>query len=117
MDLGGTYFITAQQVIEKATIWKTKLSLKLNVQVQDMDVESTHVCTMCTYRLSEEQCEQVDYLSEEENILADDEKIYLIYIAGYIIRKKLVTPEDSFFCYEKYGSYPKQLDRGFKTYQ
>ena len=77
-----------------------------------MDIESTHVCNMCTYRLSEEQCELVDNLSEEENKLADDEKIFLIYITGYITRKDLETPEDTFFYYEKYCSYTKQLDKG-----
>ena len=77
-----------------------------------MGVESTHVCTMCTHWLSEEQCQLVDNLSEEENKLADDENIFLIYIAGYITRKDLETQEDTFLYYEKYGSYIKQLDRG-----
>ena len=67
MGSGGTYFITAQQVIEKTTIWKTKLLLKLRVQLPEMVVESGHVCTLCKYKLTEEQCE-LDNLPQEENI-------------------------------------------------
>ena len=97
MGSGGTYFITAQQVIGKTTIWKTKLLLKLRVQLPEMVVESGHVCTLCKYKLTEEQCKLLDTLPQEENKLADDEKISLVYIAGYVTRKDLEVSEDTFF--------------------
>ena len=112
MGSGGTYFITAQQVIEKTTIWKTKLLLKLRVQLPEMVVESGHVCTLCKYKLTKQQCELLDNIRQEENKLADDEKISLVYIAGYVTRKDLEVSEDTFFYYENYSSYTQHLDRG-----
>ena len=77
-----------------------------------MVVERGHVCTLCKYKFAEEQCELLDNLPQEENKLVDDEKISLVYIAGYVTRKDLKVSEDTFFYYEKYGSYTQHLDRG-----
>ena len=52
-----------------------------------MVVESGHVCTLCKYKLTEEQCELLDNLPQEENKLADVETISLVYIEGCVTKK------------------------------
>ena len=44
---GGTYFISAQQVIEKLHIKQASLLLSLNVNIEDFNVETGHQCPSC----------------------------------------------------------------------
>ena len=51
---GGTYFITAQQILEKVNINKTSLLLSLNVDVDALKASSGHQCSNCIYELNED---------------------------------------------------------------
>ena len=61
---GGTYFITAQQVLEKVNISKTRLLLKLsNISAVDLSqMERGHCCAKCAFVLDERMCEIIDCL-------------------------------------------------------
>ena len=110
---GGTYFITSQQISEKHNIMKTKLLLKLDPHMFHEKCSYVgHSCTLCNFKLSEEMLEIIDNLPVEENVIPDDEKLSLVYIAGYVSRKDDDGIEETYFYYEKYGSYSHTLDRG-----
>ena len=47
---GGTYFLTVQQVMEKLDINKTKLLLKLNADVANLNVNIGHECEKCNFK-------------------------------------------------------------------
>ena len=51
---GGTYFITAQSVIEKVQISRAKLFILLNFAVEGTE---GHCCAVCTRKLSENKVE------------------------------------------------------------
>ena len=57
---GGTYFITVQKVIEKYNISKSSPLLKLNVKIDEFNVESGHECSSCDYLIDEEAAEIFD---------------------------------------------------------
>ena len=61
---GGTYFITAQAVIEKVTIQHAKLFLQLGVDLlQDSSVQDDgHRCDKCSHLLKNKECEVFDNL-------------------------------------------------------
>ena len=42
---GGTYFLSVQQFLEKLDIRKTKLLLKLNADIDNLDVSRDHACS------------------------------------------------------------------------
>ena len=114
---GGTYFISAQQVIEKLHIKQSSLLLSLNVNIEDFNVESEHQCPACSYVLCEEGSEIFDDLSELEQSLSLETKMSLVYIAGYVTRKDKELCENELlaqtnFYYEKYGHFTVSLDRG-----
>nr|XP_047123670.1 uncharacterized protein LOC124806644 [Hydra vulgaris] len=119
---GGTYFLSVQQVIEKLRIKYASLLLKLNVDIDNFNVKSGHQCALCDYKLSEDCCEILDNLQDLESSIADDVKMSLIHIAGY------VTPNDkeqtdyelldqTMFYFQKYGQFSKFLDRGGLKFQ
>lgn len=111
---GGAYFITAQQVIEKVGIYKTKLLLKLDTDILK-DVNSIHNCDKCAYILGDRECAIFETLDQLEDYLPQDVKMTLVYIAGYVIKKQAFAVDETFFYYEKFGEYFKTLNRGGLT--
>ena len=88
--LGGTYFITVQQILEKVNMKKTSLLLSLNADVNTLDTPSGHQCSYCHYNLDEDGIEIFDNLETLENSLAIDT------VRGHLYRNpipcaKLVT--------------------------
>ena len=93
---GGTYFINVQQITEKIRICKASLLLSLSV-----DVEASSV---------------FDNLPQLEESIPDDAKSSLVYIAGYVVRKRQSTDlEDTSLYYQQYGAYTEALNRGGLT--
>ena len=115
---GGAYFLSVQQVIEKVQIRKTSVLLKSGFDTESLQTESSHVCSMCSYKLTEEASEVFDGLPELEFFISDNVKMSLVYIAGYVSRKDESLSENELligytnFYYEKYGQLIKTLDRG-----
>jgi len=109
---GGTYFINVQQVIEKVNIFKTKLLLQLNVDIEDYSVSSNHSCHKCGYFLSGKSLEIFQHLEDLEPSLSNDVKMSLIYIAGYIVRKEDPGNNDTFMYYDRFGTFLSGLNRG-----
>ena len=68
---------------------KTKLLLNLGTDVDNFTVESGHSCARCGFLLTEEMCEIFHDLVKLEETMDMDNKMALIYIAGYIIRKDI----------------------------
>ena len=58
--------------------------MKLNVDIDNFNVKSGHQCALCHYKLSEDCCEILDNLQDLESSIADDVKMSLIHIAGYV---------------------------------
>ena len=116
--LGGTYFITVQQILEKLNMKKTSLLLSLNADVDTLDVLPGHQCSSCnSFNLNEEAIEIFDNLEELEKSLTIETKMGLVHIAGYVTRKDLdMSDEDLFdittFYYDKFGGFTDELDRG-----
>ena len=113
---GGTYFITAQQILEKLNILKANLLLRLT-EMEDLPDDSGHKCDSCNYKMDEQAAEVFDNLPELENSLTLDTKNSLVYIAGYATRKDDELSEDEMlsvttFYATKYGSFTDRLDRG-----
>ena len=93
---GGTYFITVQQVLEKVSIYKSKLLLQLDGDaVSSINLEPGHPCSKCGFLSSEDMCDVFDKLPELENDLAMDTKMALFHMAGYIVRQDEVS-DDTF---------------------
>ncbi|XP_047126699.1 uncharacterized protein LOC124807936 [Hydra vulgaris] len=114
---GGTYFLSVQQVIEKLRIKHASLLLKLNVDIDNFNVKSGHQCALCDYKLSEDCCEILDNLQDLESFIADDVKMSLIHIAGYVTlndkeRTDYELLDQTTFYFQKYGQFSKFLDRG-----
>ena len=59
---GGTYFITAQAIIEKVNTHLDKLFLQLGVNLsQDSSAQNDgHRCDMCSPLLNDKECEVFD---------------------------------------------------------
>ena len=109
---GGTYFISAQSVIEKVRIHRAKLSTALNLDF-DADVDSTHQCDTCHRPLTQEECEILDNMEELEKNIQTDVVIGIVYIAGYVARKfQEVDSDDTIEYYKKYGTYLDKLNKG-----
>ncbi|XP_066911172.1 uncharacterized protein [Clytia hemisphaerica] len=113
---GGTYFITAQQVLEKLDIKKTKLLLKLNVDLSVLRAEPGHCCDKCFFALDRDGISLLNQLEEEEMSIPVKTKMSLIYMAGYVARKDEMSEQELFdatmFYAQKYGKYLHELDRG-----
>ena len=70
--MGGTYFITVMDCIEKLCIYKTKLLLKSQVDVFNYAVDIGHECSMCGYLLDEKASEVFDNLEHLEKRIPDE---------------------------------------------
>ena len=103
-DLGGTYFITAQQIFEKVSISKAKLLLNLNSDaVNDVfKIEPCHLCQKCSFTLTEQMCNILDCFSEMQASVSEDSIAAFEYIAGYLTAKsKIKDLDDNHFYDEK----------------
>ena len=113
---GGTLFLNVQQIMEKLSINKTKLLLKLNADVDNMNVNIGHECEQCGYLLDDDSAQVFDSLSELEEKVCSETMMSLVHIAGYVTRKDIPTEEELFdtttFYYRKHGDYTKSMDRG-----
>lgn len=114
---GGTYFLTVQQVMEKLNINKTKLLLKLNVNVSNLDVDPGHKCEHCEYRMDDDTMKIFDSMPDLEDKICRETKMSLVHMAGYVSRKDQELSEDEMldvttFYFQKYGDYTQKLDRG-----
>lgn len=116
---GATYFINVQQVTEKIQIRKASLLLSLSAFNEDTDgATSGHYCKSCTYSMDEHISEVFDDLPKLEDSISDDTKSNLVYIAGYVERKRQSTSsglEDTGMYYQEYGNYTEALNRGGLT--
>ena len=115
--MGGAYFITDQNCMEKLAIKQTKLLLKLNVDVFNLPVDSGHHCTKCGYLMDEKASLTFDSLEHLEDGISDDTKMSLCHIAGYVTRHDAERSEEELleittFYHQKYGDFTDALDRG-----
>ena len=103
-----------QQVLEKLDIFKTKLSLKLNVDMSVLRAEHGHCCEKCSFTL--DGVSLLNQLEEEEKLIPEETKMSLVYVAGYVSRKDEQSEQELFdatmFYAQKYGKYLHELDRG-----
>ena len=114
---GSATFINVQQVTEKLHIDKTKLLLKLDVDVFNLNVDIGHECSKCGYLMDAKASEIFDELEKLEETISKDTKISLCHIAGYVTRyDDEMSEEESLgvttFYFQKYGSFTRSLDRG-----
>ena len=114
---GATYFINVQQITEKIRICKASLLLSLSVDVEDIDnIIPGHSCSSCSYTMDKKASSVFDNLPQLEESIPDDGKSSLVYIAGYVVRKRQSTDlEDTSLYYQQYGAYTEALNRGSIT--
>ena len=112
----GTYFITVQQMFEKVAITKTNFLLCLDADNDFPNLETGHSCSKCGFLLSEDMCTILDNLPELESSLSVDTITTLVYIAGYVVVRNDDDVDDTYFCFEKYGSFTNEMNRGIKFY-
>ncbi|GFO34545.1 group XV phospholipase a2 [Plakobranchus ocellatus] len=91
---------------------KTKLALRMDLDVSDLSTESGHVSEKCVVHWTHEMCEMLEELPNMEHSVKDDVKYSLVYIAGYVIRKDKEVLEDSCSYFEKFGIFTLSLSRG-----
>ena len=113
---GGAIFTTAQMTQEKLDISKTKLLLKFDVDIENLNSDIGHQCDKCGYLLDERAGETFDSLEILEDYISFGTKMSLCHMAGYITRHDEMTDSDLFesttFYFQKYGEYTDFLDRG-----
>ncbi|XP_076437845.1 uncharacterized protein LOC143277020 [Babylonia areolata] len=112
---GGTYFINVQQIIEKTNINRSRLLLSLEAEAALEVEEPGHSCPDCVFNLEQDEkaCQAVDDIETLEDLVSDENKSVLVYIAGYVTRKDTDYEEgQTSFYFDKYGQYTKSLDRG-----
>ena len=115
--MGVTYFITAQNCLEKLEINKTRLLLKLNADVSNFPVDIGHHCQKCGYCMDEKASSTFEDLEKLEDHISSETKISLCHIAGYVTRHDDVESEESLlntttFYFQRYGSFTSSLGRG-----
>ena len=102
--------------MEKLNISKAKLLLKLNSEtVNDLyQIESGHYRDKCSFKLTEQICDIMDFLPEMQSNISEDSMLDLVYIASFLIAKdkEQINEDYSHFDYEKYGSFTADLNRG-----
>ena len=99
---------------EKVAIKKTKLLLNLNIDVSNFNLECGHSCASCGFFPTEDMCSIMDKLPEFENLLSQDTKMALTYVAGYVVRNDGEI-DDTFTYHNKYGAFIDDLNRGGLT--
>ena len=109
-----------KQVLEKLSINKAKLLLKLNVDLDSLSASPGHKCDRCNFVLTSEQRDVVNLLERHEKNIEDETMMSLVYIAGYVSRKSVINENELFetttFYYQKHGSFQDDIDRGGLKY-
>ena len=100
--------------MEKLDIRKTRLLLKLHVDVSDYAVDIGHQCQFCGYLMDEKASEIFDNLEKLEGTVSTATKMSLVHIAGYVTRNDEALDEDHLldvttFYYQKYGDLRRNL--------
>ena len=112
---GGTYFLTVQSALEKISINKAKLCLKLKNDLRSLGTEE-HQCDKCKEELNECEEELISCLELLECDLQEGSFAAIIYIAGFIQKKcKPLQDDDTTFYLHNYGKYLNEMDRGGLT--
>ena len=75
---------------------------------------SDHSFPKCKFLQSEGVCNVIDNLPALCDSLTVDIKMSTVYIAGYIIREDK-NPDDTFYFFESYGNFVKDINRGGLT--
>ncbi|GFO30693.1 group XV phospholipase a2 [Plakobranchus ocellatus] len=91
---------------------KTKLALRINLDVSDLSTESGHVCEKCVVHWTHEMCQMVEKLPNMEHSVEGDVKYSLVFIAGYVIRKDKAVVEDSVHILKNRHFYSVSKQRG-----
>ena len=86
---GGTYFINAQSVLEKARIHHAKLALRLSLDFESQDY------TFCNRDLTTQEVEFLDNLFSLKEHFSSDTLNEIVYIGGYLETKLAKTTEDT----------------------
>ena len=108
---GGTYFISAQSVIEKVRIHRAKLATRLHLEFDE--TEPGHKCEICNRPLRKEECDVIDQVDEIEQALEEEVFSGMLYVAGYIQRKcGYDDPCDTKYYYDSYGYFIDSMNRG-----
>lgn len=108
---GGTYFISAQSVIEKVRIHRAKLATRLHLEFDEP--EPGHKCNICDRPLQKEECDVIDEVEEIEKALDDEVIMGMLYVAGYIQRKCGYDDScDTKYYYKTYGNFIDSMNRG-----
>ena len=76
-------------MIEKVHFKQSSLLLSLDVDKEEFNVESGHQWASCSYLLRKEDSEIFGNLPELKSPTATETKMFLVYIAGFIICKDL----------------------------
>ena len=104
-----------KQVLEKLSINKAKLLLKLNVDLDSLSASPGHKCDRCNFDLTSEQRDVMNSLERHEKNIEDETMMSLVYIAGYASRKSVINENELFetttFYYQKHGSFQDDIDR------
>ena len=103
--------------MEKLDINKTKLLLKLNADVANLNVNIGHECEKCNFKPDDDTSSLFSCLSTLEDKMCRETKMSLVHMAGYVTRNDAEESEDDLlevttFYFQKYGDYTKKLDRG-----
>ena len=67
-----------------------------------------HYCDKCSFKLTEQMCDIMDFLPEMQSSISEDSMMGLVYIAGFLIAKdkKQINEDNSHFYYEKFQEIP-----------
>ena len=110
---GGTYFLSAQSVIEKIRIQRAKLSTQLKLDISNDSAGDEHECELCKRLLTDEECKIFDNLEALEESVGSDVVAAVLYIAGYLQKQAgQIRDNDTMYYYDKFGKYLDQLNKG-----
>ena len=101
---GGTYFLSAQSVIEKIRIQQAKLSTQLKLDISNDSADDEHECKLCKRLLTDEDCEIFDNLEAVEESVGSDVVAAILYIAGYLQKQAgQIRDNDTIYYDDKFG--------------
>ena len=102
----GTYFLSAQSVIEKIRIQRAKLSTQLKLDISNDSAGDEHECELCKRLLTDEECKIFDNLEALEESVGSDVVAAVLYIAGYLQKQAgQIRDNDTMYYYDKFGKY------------
>ena len=110
---GGTYFLSAQSVIEKIRIQQAKLSTQLKLDISNDSADDEHECELCKRLLTDEVCEVFDNLEALEESVGSDVVAAILYMAEYLQNQAgQIRDNDRMYYYDRFGKYLDQLNKG-----